>query len=215
MESPTDQSASRPDLRLRISNLNGGNFLAIYYFEDENGTYFSEDGSRKFIRLKGKAAYEYIREHNSDHWCFYRTTTNEEYGEKVLVEVREKDIESVRAEQRREQYVADSKNQSNIHIISLSQLLDEEEYLSLEDQILPVVETSVEDDVAKLIEFEMLRRALRTLTDDELRILYHLYLSEKRVSEKALSRMLNVPASTLNYRKQHALKKVREFFYKK
>ena len=39
--------------------------MSIYYFENENGTFFSEDGKRRFIRLSGKEAYDYMRENKT------------------------------------------------------------------------------------------------------------------------------------------------------
>ena len=51
--------------------------MSIYYFENENGTFFSEDGKRRFIRLSGKEAYAYIREHKTEDVYFVQTVTDE------------------------------------------------------------------------------------------------------------------------------------------
>lgn len=33
--------------------------MPVYYIENENGTYLSEDGKRKFIKLEGKEAISF------------------------------------------------------------------------------------------------------------------------------------------------------------
>ena len=35
--------------------------MAIYYIENPNGKYPSEDGSRRFDKLSGRTAYEYLQ----------------------------------------------------------------------------------------------------------------------------------------------------------
>ena len=40
--------------------------MSIYYIENENGTYLSEDGKRKFIKLEGEKAYEYLSSETKD-----------------------------------------------------------------------------------------------------------------------------------------------------
>ena len=59
--------------------------MSIYYFENENGTFFSEDEKRRFIRLSGKDAYDYMRENKTGDSYFVQTVTNDtEDGEKVF-----------------------------------------------------------------------------------------------------------------------------------
>ena len=73
---------------------------------------------------------------------------------------------------------------------------------------------SVEDAVIREINLEILRRALKSLTDDELKIVRSLYLSDNPMSERQLSRIMNIPVTTLDYRKKQVLKKLRNFFEK-
>ena len=73
---------------------------------------------------------------------------------------------------------------------------------------------SVEDAVIREINLEILRRALKSLTDDELKIVRSLYLSDNPISERQLSRIMNIPVTTLDYRKKQVLKKLRNFFEK-
>ncbi len=61
--------------------------MSIYYFENENGSFLSENGKRRFIRLSGNAAYEYMIKNRSKDLYFIQTVTEETDGEKVFVEV--------------------------------------------------------------------------------------------------------------------------------
>ena len=49
--------------------------MKIFFIEDEDGKDCSENGKRRFIRLEGKAAYNYLSEHKGLH--FYRTVSAE------------------------------------------------------------------------------------------------------------------------------------------
>lgn len=46
--------------------------MSIYYIEDKNGDYFSADKKRRFIRLTGKQAFIYLKQHRGKR--FYKTT---------------------------------------------------------------------------------------------------------------------------------------------
>ena len=142
--------------------------MSIYYFENENGTFFSEDGKRRFIRLSGKEAYDYMRENKSGDSYFVQTVTDDtEDGDGTAVV---------------DKYGDDGH--------------------------------AVEDAVIREINLEILRRALKTLTDDELKIVRSLYLDENPMSERQLSRIMDIPVTTLDYRKKQVLKKLKNFFEK-
>lgn len=142
--------------------------MSIYYFENENGTFFSEDGKRRFIRLSGKEAYDYMRENKSGDSYFVQTVTDDtEDGDGTAVV---------------DKYSDDGH--------------------------------TVEDAVIREINLEILRRALKTLTDDELKIVRSLYLDDNPMSERQLSRIMDIPVTTLDYRKKQVLKKLKNFFEK-
>ena len=58
--------------------------MSIFFIEDKNGNYFSADGKRRFIRLKGKAAYDYLKSPNGRGKRFYRLSAEEEKGIMIL-----------------------------------------------------------------------------------------------------------------------------------
>ena len=140
--------------------------MSIYYFENENGTFFSEDGKRRFIRLSGKEAYDYMRENKSGDSYFVQTVTDDtEDGDGTAVV---------------DKYSDDGH--------------------------------TVEDAVIREINLEILRRALKALTDDELKIVRSLYLDDNPMSERQLSKELGVSQKTVNNWKRRVLDKLKKYF---
>lgn len=184
--------------------------MKIFYIEDENGNYYSADRRRRFIRLTGKEAYLFLRKHRTKTAYFYPTTTEEEAGNKVLIEIPEKSVPRFRKEMNHEKYIADIEKKSPIVCISLLEQAAGEEDLTVQDTI-PDESINIEDRVILEIELEMLRRALKTLSDDELRIVHSLYLSHDPLSETKLSEILSIPRTTLRSRRDQIFERIRKF----
>lgn len=185
--------------------------MSIFYIEDKNGTYLSEDRQRKFIRLQGKEAYEYLKSADGKGKRFLQTETEETGGEKVYVEIPKEYISIYRKEERHDQYTANCEKNSQIKTLSLYQPLTDNEDLFLEDIIADSLK-SIEDEALHEIELEILRRALKTLSDDELKIIHALYLSDNPIAESRLSKELHIPRTTLIYRKKQIFEKLKKFF---
>ena len=184
--------------------------MSIYYFENENGSFLSENGKRRFIRLSGNAAYEYMRTNRSKDMYFIQTVTKETDGEKVFVEVPKNAVPEVRREINHDNYLSRVKRRQRKknYIYYPLQIGDGKAVFDKygDDG------HSVEDAVLHEIDLEILRRALKYLSEEELRIIRELYLSDKPIAERELSRRMNIPVTTLNYRKKRALNKLRRFF---
>lgn len=185
--------------------------MSIFYIENENGTYLSENKKRKFIRLQGKEALKYLKSLEGRGKRFIQTETKETCGEKVYVEIPKEYISLYRKEERRKQYTADCEKDSQIKTISLYQPLKDNEDISLEDVVVDSLK-SLEDEALHEIELEVLRRALKSLTDEELHIIHSLYLADKPISERDLSRLTGIPQKTINNRKKSILKKLKKYF---
>ena len=184
--------------------------MKIFYIEHENGNYFSTDGSRRFIRLTGRSAFSYLQEHKSGVHYFYPTTTKEEGGHQVFVEVREDSVTKIRQEINHEKYMDDIRAKSPIVCISMLDQAEGEEDLTVQDTIIDET-VDIEEKVIHEIELEMLRRALKTLTDEELKIIYGLFFGKERLSERELSRQLGVPQKTVNNRKHRIFEKLEKY----
>lgn len=200
--------------------------MKIFYFEDENGTYYSPNKTRRFKKLSGEEAYNFLRtevnrgiRHRflkfeielpvSDDEKTDPEQRSEPIIEKVFVEVRPEQVERLRKAERREQYVAQCEKDSGLETVSLYAPLTEQEDLPLEEMI-AFPEMSVEDNVLHEIELEMLRRALKTLSDDELVIIHDLYLADETLTERALGGKLGLSQKAINLRKQSILKKLKK-----
>ena len=192
----------------------GGILLSIYYFENENGTFFSEDGKRRFIRLSGKEAYDYMRENKSGDSYFVQTVTDDtEDGEKVFVEVPKSSVSVYRGGTYHAQYLSKMRKKKRYRLVSLYHPTEDGDGTAVVDKYSDDGHT-VEDAVIREINLEILRRALKSLTDDELKIVRSLYLDENPMSERQLSRIMDIPVTTLDYRKKQVLKKLKNFFEK-
>ena len=93
--------------------------MAIYYIENENGNILSEDGSKHFMKLSGKQAYEYLKSEEGRQKRFMRTSSHEDGGEEEFVEVPSTHIRRHRRDERHEQYVSDCIEGSGLITISL------------------------------------------------------------------------------------------------
>lgn len=200
--------------------------MKTFYFEDENGQFFSANGKRRFIKLNGNEARILLKEdrekgirHRFLKFIIElpvndegdRTTEDspDPIIEIVFIEVPKGSENSYRTEERREQYISRCEKESGLETVSLYAPLKEHEDLTIEETIaLPAV--SVEDGVIHEIELEMLRRALKTLSVDELIIIHELYLAEKTLTERELSEKIGIPQRTINHRKQSILKKLKK-----
>ena len=175
--------------------------MSIYYFENENGTFFSEDGKRRFIRLSGKKAYDYMRENKTGDSYFVQTVTDDtEDGEKVFVEVPKSSVSVYRGGTYHAQYLSKMRHPT-----------EDGDGTAVVDKYSDDGHT-VEDAVIREINLEILRRALKSLKDEELKIVRSLYLDDNPMSERQLSKELGVSQKTVNNWKRRVLDKLKKYF---
>ncbi len=197
------------DLKISISNLNGGLLMSIYYIEDKNGDYFSTDRKKRFIRLSGKAAYEYLSAHREKR--FYKLAPEDESEENVFIEVPTSKVSHIRKDERRAQYVADIRKKSGISEISLYAIKgsDHGERCTGEELIEDVA-IDVESTAIHNIELEKLYQAVQSLSEDEQELVARLY-SKKPTTIIDLSKEWNVHYSTISRRHKAILRKLKNF----
>lgn len=183
--------------------------MSIYYIEDKNGDYFSADKKRRFIRLTGKQAFIYLKQHRGKR--FYKTTTEEENGEKVFIEIPPDKVKQSRRDERHEQYVDDCKNEADIQVVSLNDSVSPDNDVLIEESI-SNNEESVENMVVSNFEFETLHKAIQSLTKEEFKIINMLFLSPKPMTENDLAELLGISQQMINKRKKSIIKKLKNFF---
>ncbi len=187
--------------------------MAIYYIENENGSFKSADGTKCFMRLSGRQAYEYLKSPEGQKKRFMRTSSHENGGEEEFVEVPPTHVRQHRKGERHEQYVSDCMEDSGLITISLYAMEDDENSdLVSGEELIADVASAVEDQAIHEINLATLHRALRTLTDEEFYIIEALYLNEKRLSEQELSVLMGVSQQAISKRSLRILAKLKKFF---
>ena len=73
-------------------------------------------------------------------------------------------------------------------------------------------ETDVEADAMHNLDLETLRNALHTLTREEYRIIYLLYLAKVPMSEQEIAERLGISQQAISKRKKAIFAKLRNFF---
>ena len=185
--------------------------MKIFYLDDENGTFLSTDGRRRFVRLVGGEVLSYIKENRPQEVYFFTTTTEEESGDLVFVEIPEDSVSKFRKDINHENYMNQIKKDSPIVCISLLDQTEGEEDLTVQDTIIDE-SVNVEDEVINAIEREMLHRVLMTLSDEELRIIRDLFNSKTKITEEVLAERLGISQPAVNKRKSSILKKLKKYF---
>lgn len=183
--------------------------MSIYFIEDKNGNYFSADGKRRFIRLKGKAAYEYLKSPKGRGKRFYKLSAEEEMEDEVFVEIPSSKTKRIRKGERRTQYVADCQRESGRHEISLYALeANEHGERCTGEELIEDVDIDVEGAAIHKIELEKLYQAVQSLSKEEQELVARLY-SKEPVTITDLSKEWNVHYSTISRRHNAILRKLK------
>ena len=185
--------------------------MSIYYIENENGTYLSEDGKRKFIKLEGEKAYEYLKSKNKSKLRFFQTTTLDE-KEKVFVEVPISDIQSSRKGERHKQYLDDCEKESGIVTLSIEDLPKNRDLSG--EELLEDKTENTENTVFTTLELDALYEALHSLSPIEYEIINLLYLSKKPLNKAEIAKLLGISRQAASQREKRILKKLRKIFKK-
>jgi len=187
--------------------------MAIYFIENPNGKYLSEDGAKRYQKLTGKAAYNYLQTPEGASKFFLRTNDEDEL-EGVYMEVDPASVVDYVTELYHHKYLNKQKKKSGIITISISacegagddgDTVSGEELLEDEDE-------NVEANYLNKVTFDLLRDALASLQEAELALITAMYLQEKPMTESEYSKKSGIPQQTINYRKNAILKKLKKYF---
>ena len=183
--------------------------MKIVYIEDKNGELFSVDKKRRFTRMVGAEAYEYLKSPEGINKVFFKTSTEEESGDLVLVEAPDNQKTSVRSLHNHEYYVGSLQNKSGYKTISICELETDDAELSGEEVIADESEMTDLKVMNKICR-EELYRAVKSLSDEEREMIFHLYLAKPRMTEHKLSEKLNMERSELHRWKKEVLLKLKK-----
>ncbi len=183
-----------------------------FYIVDENGTYASADGKTRFTCLTGEELFKYLNseERAGKEFYTYFDENDDEIGIEIPEDMRTKHIR----EKNHSDYLKSCEKEAGYVIVSINadidgkdgEVMTYEEVLADEDSLAFMEEISRKEDI------QTLRKALASLDADEYEIIYRLFLSDSHISERAYAREMGIADTTLNYRKQQILEKLRKFF---
>jgi RNA polymerase sigma factor (sigma-70 family) len=187
--------------------------MAIYYIESEKGTFLSEDGKRKFMRLCGREAYDYLRSVEGKNKRFMRTSAHEDGGEDEYVEVPSAYIRKHRQDERRVQYVSDCIEGSGIVTVSLYAMADKETLdLVNGEECIADESADVEENAFRSMELETLRKALKALTEEERRLVSALFYCGRQITEAEYAKANGISQQAVSKKKRTVLQKLKKFF---
>lgn len=187
--------------------------MKIYYAKNSNGNYLSADGKTRYVKLYGKAAYAYLRSDEGKLKRFVKISDSDN-SDDIYLEIDTGSIPSFRVDERREQYVRDIKRESGICVISIYACEghgDDDDKVSGEELIADE-SIDLESEALRRIDVDTLRKALKSLDEEEMELITALYLSKVPMSESKLSQKLGVSQPMIYKRKTAIFKKLKKYF---
>ena len=184
--------------------------MKIIYIEDKKGEFFSADKKRRFTRLVGKDAYDYLTSEAGKSKAFFRTTTYEDSGDVVLVEAEKNQNKSVRSFLNHEYYLKKQQEKSGYETISICELDRGDGELNGED-LLADTNEATDESVLKSISVENLYKAIDLLSAEEKELIYSMYLSSDPLSERKMCERLGIDKTNLHDRKKKILQKLKKY----
>ena len=182
----------------------------IYYVEDSKGTYWSSDKTRRFQRLEGKNAYQYLKAPPNRKKRFYKYY--DENGDEINIELTPDSIKDYRIEERHRQYVSDTEKECEIQILSLNAMVEGGNDATPFLDMIPDLNSDVVSEVVHKLECETLKRAFSDLSKDEMELLQMLYLNEHRLSVSAYARQLGVTHVSIIKKRNRIFDKIKKYF---
>lgn len=181
-----------------------------FYIEDENGSYLSEDGKKRWTKLTGRELYEFLQTERGKNAFFYEYVN--EQGIRVGFEVRDEKTESkCKASKRRIQYVNDINAQYNYIVVPYDYIATEDGESS-GDEVIADEYSDFLEGVAHKADVFNLHQALESLSDEEYELINALYLSEERMTVRAYAKTKGVSHTAIIKRRNEIFEKIRNYF---
>lgn len=181
-----------------------------FYIKDENGIYLSVDGKTKYSMLEGKSAYDFLSSEEGQKRSFYVEV--DENGDKLGIEGTPNIVAKFEPDQRHTRYLRETEVECKITFVSsnVTVSVPGEEDIELEDML-----DNGDDLVEKVmhnIDLEILRNALKMLSDKEYELIYDLYLSEEPLNVRELGEKYGVHFVTISKWRKSILSKLKKYF---
>lgn len=182
-----------------------------FYIKDENGIFLSTDGKIRYTLLEGKELYNFLKSEDGKRRSFH--VDIDENGDKIGIEAEPEQIRSCSEQHERDKYRNKVKKKLNISIVSANAVVSipGEDDIELIETLVDE-ETDVEADAIRRAEIDTLRAALKTLTEDEYRLIYRLFLDDCPVSQHKYAKEIGMTQKGISKRQERIFLKLKNFF---
>ena len=127
----------------------------------------------------------------------------------IIAECGEESAKEWRAEKDAHDYLKECEAESGIETVSFYAVNDDGEEINL-DETIADPNCDFENELFRRFELEQLQHALAMLPAEEYAIVYKLYLSESKISERNLAKKMGLPQKTLNNRKLQIFERIKK-----
>ena len=178
-----------------------------FYFIDPNGRFESEDGSVRYSFLKGKKAFDKLKERKTR---FMRYQDGED---EILIELCPEYSQNYRKYENREQYLLELATESKVAVLSLDNVIEiDGEEVVYHDVV--ASDYDLEAEVLKREELLLLKKSLNALSKEERQLISAIYLVDEPISAREYAKLKGVSHTVINRRVERIFKKMRIFFEK-
>ncbi len=183
-----------------------------FYIVDENGTYASADGKTRFTCLTGEELFNYLNSEKRAGKEFY--TYFDDNEDEIGIEIPENMKKKYIQEKNHSDYLKSCEKEAGYTIVSLNADFDgkDGEQMTYEEVIADEDSLDFMDEIAKRADIQTLRKALASLTEDEMSIISALYLADVPMTECELAEYRGVTQQAIHKRKVFILNKLKKFF---
>ena len=161
----------------------------------------------EWLFLTGEEFYEFIQKEENKDRHFIKLPSTDKETDEIIIESTEKQYKDWRKEYDRSLYTQE--RNKNVEVVSVNMFCDKDnadlyEKMKTDDE-------SIEDVVEKSILIGKLREALKTLTEEERKIIEYYYFTEG-ATERSVAAQLGIHYMTLHSKKTKILEKLKNFF---
>ncbi|MEE1173058.1 MAG: sigma-70 family RNA polymerase sigma factor [Ruminococcus sp.] len=188
--------------------------MKIFYIEDDNGEFISINGKKRFTRLIGKKAIDFLNSKNGKKRFFLKTESNEYdvlnfFVDEIFIEVPSEKVSEIRSEKNHEDYLDKCEEETGYKTVSFEDLPHDDGIISGEE-LIDSGNENIEDTAIYNMNIECLHKALQALSQEEFAIIQCMYLSKNPMTERQLASVLEISQQAVHKRKESILKKLKK-----
>ena len=179
----------------------------IFYILDPNGEFYSTDRTKRYKELVGQALVFFLRSAESKK-RYFEVWKMDKYT-LLGVEVPIEKAKKYAKEKRRGKYLKEVMKELDISITSLDVIASAESNIVSGEEVLCLVNESVEEEILQAIENEEVRKAVKKLSKEEQRLIEYIFYKGK--TERWIAKKYGVSQVAIHKRKECIFEKLKKF----